>query len=349
MNNINYIILDLLKYIIIFELIINIKKCKCQYDNIEENLTKFTLEAYDDDGNKNSYSLEYNYKTNIYDKNDILLDLPNVKYAIICNDEDIEIKDKKILLFWNTSTSIQFRKSLPYVNAFPLWSDNAYAEICNENNKSVQCPDLIVIGTTQVSYRYKNNDTTNLNKYINNYYINHGTSLESRLNKYLYKDYHIDNRWVAIPVIVDFRVMRFNITTFDYCNKKYEYNLHYPPPLSDYWENNPNDIWNFDKLFEYAEKITKCTGIPGFRLDNNGHEILKFFVSYCQSNNIPVITENEELDIKQCGFKSKEYISKLNSLKKFIENKNYNNNPISLMENEVRDVNGFLYGSPYNS
>jgi len=28
--------------------------------------------------------------------------------------------------------------------------DNAYAEICNDNDKSIPCPDLIVLNTSQV-------------------------------------------------------------------------------------------------------------------------------------------------------------------------------------------------------
>jgi len=38
----------------------------------------------------------------------------------------------------------------------------------------------------------------------------------------------IDNNWLAIPLIVDFRTFRFNMTTFDYCINK-GYDLHYPP------------------------------------------------------------------------------------------------------------------------
>jgi len=39
---------------------------------------------------------------------------------------------------------------------------------------------------------------------------------------------NIDNNWLAVPVMLDFRVLKFNITTFDYCISQ-GYNLKYPP------------------------------------------------------------------------------------------------------------------------
>jgi len=39
---------------------------------------------------------------------------------------------------------------------------------------------------------------------------------------------NIDNNWLAVPIIVDFRTFKFNTTTFDNCIQK-GYDLHYPP------------------------------------------------------------------------------------------------------------------------
>jgi len=47
---------------------------------------------------------------------------------------------------------------------------------------------------------------------------------------------------------------------------------------------------------------------------------LKFFVTLCQSLNIPFLMENDELKIKTCGFRGDENIKKLYILKYLIEN-----------------------------
>jgi len=39
---------------------------------------------------------------------------------------------------------------------------------------------------------------------------------------------YVDNNWLAAPVATDFRVFRFNMTTFNYCISE-GYDLHYPP------------------------------------------------------------------------------------------------------------------------
>ncbi|ORX69807.1 hypothetical protein BCR32DRAFT_211396, partial [Anaeromyces robustus] len=49
----------------------------------------------------------------------------------------------------------------------------------------------------------------------------------------------------------------------------------------------------------------------------------RFFVSLCQSLNIPVITESDE-EIKECGFRNPEYIEKLSILKKITSTKAVN-------------------------
>jgi len=35
-----------------------------------------------------------------------------------------------------------------------LRNDNAYAKICDDNDKSVPCPDLILLSTSQVTIKY---------------------------------------------------------------------------------------------------------------------------------------------------------------------------------------------------
>ncbi|OUM58787.1 hypothetical protein PIROE2DRAFT_15869 [Piromyces sp. E2] len=162
--------------------------------------------------------------------------------ARICHADDDDLEDKKTILFWNTSSINQFSSTSIYLNAFPLWyhmqkdnnktfcmeiegDKNTNEEICT---KDKPCPDLIVLGTTQLAHRYYQGDTLDLSTYFRDYFRQTGKSIESMLSKYSYYDYRIDNSWLAVPVISDFRPFRFNKTTFDICKKK-GYDLHYPP------------------------------------------------------------------------------------------------------------------------
>eukprot|EP00833_Pecoramyces_ruminatium_P011527 jgi/Orpsp1_1/1185559/evm.model.c7180000094367.1 len=222
----------------------------CQI-NLENKSMKFLLDTYDKDHTHlNRYNLNYNSTTYLFNEFDYLYYLNNIKYAIICNEEDIDKNEdeKTTILFWNTSTYEVFISTSIYLNAFPLWyyqqkenghtfcmrfdsmgwHDNAYSEICNVKDKSIPCPDLIILGTSQLSYLYSKGNIISLNKYFKKYYQKTGNSFEELLTKYSYFDYNVNNEWLGVPLSADFRVLKFNKTTFDYCNKK-GFKLEYPP------------------------------------------------------------------------------------------------------------------------
>eukprot|EP00833_Pecoramyces_ruminatium_P009638 jgi/Orpsp1_1/1183670/evm.model.c7180000086233.1 len=290
---------------------------------------KFVLDTFDKDNSSlNRYNINYNLTTFLFNEYDLLYNLVNIKYGVICNEEDINKNEneKTTILFWNTSPYEVFLASTIYLNAFPLWyyqqkenghtfcmridsmgwNDNAYLKICNEKDKTIPCPDFIILSTSQFTHRYSNGDIISLNEYIKKYHRKTGNSIDSLLTKYSYYDYNVDNNWLGVPLSADFRVLKFNKTTFDYCNKE-GFNLEYPP-------------WTWEKVFEYAKKITECTGYPGFKLINNYNEDIKFFISFCQSLNIPFITEDTKYNIKKCGLRNKESINKLSILKDLFEN-----------------------------
>eukprot|EP00833_Pecoramyces_ruminatium_P013640 jgi/Orpsp1_1/1187672/evm.model.d7180000059344.1 len=290
---------------------------------------KFILDTYDKDhSHLNRYDINYNLTTFLFNEYDLLYNLVNIKYAIICNEEDIDKNEneKTTILFWNISIYEIFLSSSIYLNAFPLWYyqqkenghtlcmkidsvgwyDNTYSKICDEKDKSQPCPDFIILSTSQLTYRYSNGDIINLNEYFNKYHKRTGNSFESLLTKYSYYDYNVDNNWLGVPLSADFRILKFNKTTFDYCNDK-GFELEYPP-------------WTWEKVFEYAKKITECTGYPGLKIVNNYDEDIKFFISFCQSLNIPFMIEGTEYNIKKCGLRNKESINKLSILKDLVEN-----------------------------
>ncbi|KAL6628501.1 hypothetical protein U3516DRAFT_793587 [Neocallimastix sp. 'constans'] len=321
------------------------RSCLCQINetsSIDYNeLTKYTLDTYDKNNKATRYHLNYDFQNHLFKEySDYKLAfLPNVQYAIICHENDIDKNDneKKTMIFWNIATYEIFIATSIYLNAFPVWYieqkkngntfcmrfdsvgwyNNGRADICK--NETLPCPDLIILNTSQVTYRYFNDDTLNLNKYFRKYNKKYGKSFESLLNKYSYYEYRIDNNWLAVPISEDFRIFQFNLTTFNECKSK-GYDLHYPPPLSNYWGTNYKETWTWKKAFEYAEMITKCTKKPGLQILNNYNEDLNFFSTLCHSLNIPFITEDVKSNIKKCGLRKPFAIEKLSILKNLTEN-----------------------------
>ncbi|KAL6594215.1 hypothetical protein LY90DRAFT_225877 [Neocallimastix californiae] len=324
-------------------LLILCKSCLCQfYDSLSidyNKLSKYTLDTYDENDVVTRYHLNYNFHYYQFDEYNDMLFFTDIKYAIICHDEDIDKPDdeKETLLFWNTSIYKIFMSTTIYINAFPIWyieqkqkgkifcmrfdsvgwDKNGSEEICK--NESLACPDLIILKTSQLTHRYFNGDTLNLNKYFRKYYKKNGKSFDSLLNKYSYYEYRINNNWLAVPLSEDFRIFQINITTFNDCISE-GYDLHYPPPLSNYWGPNYKETWTWEKAFEYAGKIYNCTKKPGFKILNNYNEDVSFFSALCQSLNIPFITEDIDTNIKKCGLRKPEAIQKLSILKDLAEN-----------------------------
>ncbi|ORX82022.1 hypothetical protein BCR32DRAFT_292924 [Anaeromyces robustus] len=315
-----------------------IKKCVSEtFPNNNQFITEFVIDTYDINDSIQRYNLKFNLTTNFFNENEEIQDLTNIKTVIICSKENIDNK-KTTLLLWNTAyPSGPLYLSLVYLNAFPIWlnkqenksfclrvdsvgwSDNVNAKICDDNDPNIPCPDLIVLGTTQLAYRNNNGETLDLKKYFRKFFKETGNSLESLMYKYSLYDYFLNNEWLAVPIIVDFRTFRFNKTTFDYCINK-GYDLHYPPPLSDYWGTNYQKTWTWEKVVEYSKMITECTKNPGLKFFGGVSEDAKFFISYCQSVGIPFIIDDNELNIKKCGLRGKENIKKLLPLKTLFEN-----------------------------
>ncbi|ORY22803.1 hypothetical protein LY90DRAFT_515332 [Neocallimastix californiae] len=299
-----------------------IYKIKC--DNFQNSI--FSLEYQNKSGEKGRIQLHYNYEAmTFYDLNDIIYSLTNIISFTICNDEDINKSDdeKDTVLLWCTSDENNNIYYGVYLEAFPIWYNeqkrkghsfcmqidgvgwirNVVDKICVDDKP---CPDLIMLGSTQFINRYENGDIISLNNYFRRRRRKYGNNIVEKIRKYYYYDYLYDNNWMGIPLILDSRCFSFNIRTFDNCIQQ-GFDLHYPP-------------WTWEKVFEYAETITKCTKKPGFNLFNVNLEDIKFFVTLCQALNIPFLIEDTELGIKKCGFREKESINKLSIFKKLLEN-----------------------------
>ncbi|KAG4092587.1 hypothetical protein H8356DRAFT_950382 [Neocallimastix lanati (nom. inval.)] len=178
-------------------------------------------------------------------------------------------------------------------------SRNSKDEMCIEsdsNKYDPTCPDLALLTSNDISVYFKKVKLTSLDKFIREYYKDYGITLESKIYKYAFYDYHIDNQWMAIPFTVQIRTLLFNSTTFENCklfNKDLE--LHLPPPYHEYWDSSTDETsWDWKSFFEYAKVITDCTKYPGITFFGENYEELKFLSMFIQSVGIPFIIENDD-------------------------------------------------------
>ncbi|ORY10455.1 hypothetical protein LY90DRAFT_518702 [Neocallimastix californiae] len=244
------------------------------------------MDTFDENDNFISrYRLEFNYTTYLFNDFEEIKFIQNVKKVILCRTKDIDKSenDKNTIILWNTSDVSYFGNTIVYLSAFPKY-DNVNAEICNDNDESITCPDLIILGTTQFASRYNKDETLNLNKYYLKYYKETGKTIQSRLFKYTFYDYLINNNWLAFPISIDFRMFRYNETTF-----------------RNWFELSKT--WTWEKVFEYAKIITNCTGKPGLRFVGSRNADLKMFTSVCHSLGIPFIVDDNYLEIKKMWIK----------------------------------------------
>jgi len=87
------------------------------------------------------------------------------------------------------------------------WSDMAYTPICNDS--STECPTVMILGTTQFAYRSKLGDIKVLDNYFDKYLSKMHEPLTDSFLKQVYYDYNIDSHFMAVPLILDIRLLYF--------------------------------------------------------------------------------------------------------------------------------------------
>jgi len=89
------------------------------------------------------------------------------------------------------------------------WSEAAYKPICKENDPNSKCPSVIILGTTQFAYRSKMKDIAILDSFFDQYLNDTHEPLTDSFLKQVYYDYNIDSHFMAVPLILDIRLLYF--------------------------------------------------------------------------------------------------------------------------------------------
>ncbi|KAJ3080957.1 hypothetical protein HK102_002675, partial [Quaeritorhiza haematococci] len=84
------------------------------------------------------------------------------------------------------------------------WSAVASQDICT-SEPNTPCPDIIILGTTQIIGRKDRNDIAPLDQYFASYFDRNGRNLQDDFQKFTIYDYFLDGSWSALPFISDIR------------------------------------------------------------------------------------------------------------------------------------------------
>ncbi|KAJ3089796.1 hypothetical protein HK102_005495 [Quaeritorhiza haematococci] len=146
------------------------------------------------------------------------------------------------------------------------WGNVAGAPICNGTDQgTLPCPDVIVLGTTQIPERFYKGELEPLAPYFAKYATTEKSNIIDEFYKGTYYDYKIGDAWIGVPLISDIRTLYYNKTLFQ------QLNLTEPPPAGN-WGTDFRRTWTWDKFLEYVE-ILKNSGLsPGFQIMSQWQE-----------------------------------------------------------------------------
>ncbi|KAJ3125057.1 hypothetical protein HK098_000613 [Nowakowskiella sp. JEL0407] len=169
-----------------------------------------------------------------------------------------------------------------------------------------QCPDVIVIGTTQIAA--KANDSEPLDDAVQTFFEKTGISLRDEMAKGTYYDYVIRSELRAIPLVSDIRVLYVNKTLLDSAKIPLPPTEKYP---SSYVRGGRYGNWTWEAFTSLAINLTSITNKPSFKLQDDYGEELKFLSTLFNSWGLRLF--NIHAESPYCGLMDKEFLFNFNN------------------------------------
>ncbi|KAJ3089793.1 hypothetical protein HK102_005492 [Quaeritorhiza haematococci] len=140
------------------------------------------------------------------------------------------------------------------------WGSVGGTPICNGTDQgTLPCPDMIVLGTTQIPERFYKGELEPLAPWFARYATTEQSNIIDEFYKGTYYDYKIGETWIGVPLTTDIRPLYYNKTLLK------QLNLTEPPPVGN-WGTDFRRTWTWSKFLEYAA-ILKASGLsPGFQI-----------------------------------------------------------------------------------
>ncbi|KAJ3125058.1 hypothetical protein HK098_000614 [Nowakowskiella sp. JEL0407] len=229
------------------------------------------------------------------------------------------------------------------------WEDMPSAEFtaCPENRTANdQCPDIIVIGTSQIIARINQNEP--LDDWVLEFYERTGTSIRDDMTKGTFYDYVISSKLQAIPMVSDIRVMFFNKTTLDQINSPL-------PPTGHYLSTFVRGIqgnWTWDTFSDLAINVTSKTNSPALKFQDDYSEEMKLIATMFNSWGLKLFDIRSKTPY--CGLSDPRFLVNFNNTIGRMKRANAvlycTKNATDTTSNLCpADIPGFFYGTILNS
>ncbi|KAJ3124667.1 hypothetical protein HK098_000952 [Nowakowskiella sp. JEL0407] len=190
---------------------------------------------------------------------------------------------------------------------------------CN-STRSVKdkCPDILMLGTTQIAGRVKLGDIIPVSNYMDQWFVETGKFLKDDLRKGTYYDCEfleefcffwfiilsfsdfLKDLWRAIPIISDIRVLSVNVTAFN------QYNVALPPPLGTKYNNKLGGNWTWEALTDVVLELNSKTKDKTFTLLQDYQEGFKTLCMMMRSARVSMFNLTNEYD-GGCGYNNPKF------------------------------------------
>lgn len=166
------------------------------------------------------------------------------------------------------------------------WTGVAHLPMCRGN---LTCPNLMLIGDTQVPGRVQQQVVQPLDYYFDRYRHTNMRRIADDFPSMAFYQYHF-SEWMAVPYITDLRLLAFNRTTLE------NMNLQRPPPYRD------DDSWTWEELADMACKIARKHGDGfGLKMSSDWDEDFKYAITMAQSHNAYLFKSTTNDQVTTCG------------------------------------------------
>ncbi|KAJ3085758.1 hypothetical protein HK102_013855 [Quaeritorhiza haematococci] len=175
------------------------------------------------------------------------------------------------------------------------WAVVGDVVICDGKTEGLPCPDVIILGTTQIAGRFYSNDLEPLENYFSKYALDTGRNLIDDFYKGSYYDFRVGDTWTGVPVWSDVRALIYNRTLFK------ELGLKEPPPLQSWGEYD--EEWTWDKYIEYAKVLKDAGSKPIQILTHGNEEFHNHMVPLGRLANAPLVESDGSCGLRRPAFK----------------------------------------------
>ncbi|KAJ3056602.1 hypothetical protein HK097_005765 [Rhizophlyctis rosea] len=177
------------------------------------------------------------------------------------------------------------------------WGVVSSIAICG--NETQPCPDVLILGTTQIAARVAGGDLEPLGEYFEQAVLQGESMPSDDFPRGALYDYYYDGQWYGVPYNSDIRALYYNINTFT------SLGLSVPPQSESLgtWGHPYFKTWTWEAMMDQAKAIKDATGKPAFFFPALWDEETKIVAAVARNYGAQIITKDHVCGLTSPAFK----------------------------------------------